>query len=67
MCNVHLDYPSQDACKHSISILLSQIQANDDHIDKIIVTENFNNWPGRVEDQILIDKLIVLGQQAPKI
>ncbi|CAF0978152.1 unnamed protein product [Rotaria sp. Silwood1] len=65
--NVHLDWPSQKARHYSIPVLLSQIEENGDHVDKVIVTGDFNNWPEEVENETPIDKLILLGQQASEI
>ncbi|CAF0930980.1 unnamed protein product [Rotaria sordida] len=65
--NVHLDFPSQKSRHHSIPILLSQIKENGDHIDKVIVIGDFNNWPEQVDGETPVDKLILLGQQASEI
>ncbi|CAF0833587.1 unnamed protein product [Adineta ricciae] len=65
--NLHIDYPSQNARHHSIPVLLCQIQQNDDHIDQVIVTGDFNNWPEETEGITPLDKLIVLGQNASEI
>ncbi|CAF3799731.1 unnamed protein product [Rotaria socialis] len=65
--NAHLDFPSQQARCHSIPILLSQIKENNDHIDNVIVTGNFNNWPEEVEGETPADELTLLGQKASEI
>ena len=65
--NLHLDYPSQEARKHSIPILLSQIKENGDTIDRIIITGDFNNWPEDVEGETPLEDLIAMGQSAPEI
>ena len=65
--NLHIDYPSQNARHHSIPVLLSQIQRNNDHIDKVIVLGDFNNWPEEVEGETPPDELTLLGQQASEI
>jgi endonuclease/exonuclease/phosphatase family metal-dependent hydrolase len=65
--NAHFDFPSQDARHHSIPILLSQIKDNGDHVDKVIVTGDFNNWPEETEGETPADELTLLGQKAPEI
>ncbi|UJR32980.1 hypothetical protein I4U23_020443 [Adineta vaga] len=65
--NLHLDYPSQNAQHHSIPLLLSQIQQNHDHIDRIIVMGDFNNWPEEVDGITPIHELILAGQKASEI
>ncbi len=65
--NVHIDFPSQNARDHSIPVLLSQIKENGDHIDKVIVIGDFNNWPEEIEGETPADELVLLGQKAPEI
>ncbi|CAF0912789.1 unnamed protein product [Rotaria sordida] len=65
--NVHLDFPSQEARHNSIPTLLLQIEENHDHINKVIVTGNFNNWPEEVEGETPPDELTVLGEHASEI
>jgi endonuclease/exonuclease/phosphatase family metal-dependent hydrolase len=65
--NLHIDFPSQIARHHSIPILLSQIKDNGDHVDKVIVTGDFNNWPEQNDGDTPIDQLILLGQKASEI
>lgn len=65
--SLHIDFPSQNARHHSIPVLLSQIQEYGDHIDRVIITGDFNNWPEEIEGETPVDKLTVLGQNASEI
>jgi len=65
--NLHIDFPSQNARHHSIPVLLSQIKENGDHVDQVIVTGDFNNWPEQNDGDIPVDELILLGQKASEI
>lgn len=65
--NVHLDFPCQNARHHSIPVILSQIEQNGDHIDRVIVTGDFNNWPEDVEGETPVEELIVKAQKATEI
>jgi len=65
--NLHIDFPCQNARHHSIPVLLSQIKDNGDHVDKVIVTGDFNNWPEQNGGDTPIDELILLGQKASEI
>lgn len=65
--NAHLEFPCPNARHHSIPVLLSQIQNNGDHIDRVIITGDFNNWPEEIEGTIPPDELTVLGQKASEI
>ncbi len=52
---------------HSIPVLLSQIKENGDHVDRVIVTGDFNNWPEQVEGETPVKELIKLAQTASEI
>lgn len=38
-----------------------------DHIDRVIIMGDFNNWPEETEGETPVDKLIILGQNASEI
>lgn len=64
--NLHLDYPSANARHHSIPVLLSEINKNF-HLNQVIITGDFNNWPEEVEGTTPVEELIRLAQVASEI